>query len=985
MKKIISLLLLTSMAITEIYSQIDSVYSVQKINNNLGGLSGSPLDSDDRFGQAVEVIGDIDGDGIDDIAVGSIRDDDGGTNKGAVYILRLNTDGSVKAQQKISSTIGGGPTFSASHLYFGSSIAALGDLNGDGVNDIAVGMYGGNDDNVSGTLGAVYILFLDTNGTVKKFQKISNNQGGGNNFLRTNDMFGWSVSNIGDINNDGLPDIAVGATGRDSNGKTNNGGVFIINLDYNGTAKKIQEISEDDGNFSGFLSNGGQFGRGVTTIGDLNGDGVNDIAVGAVLDSAGGTSRGAIWILFLDTNGTVKNYQKISSTQGGFSGTIDNDDRFGSGLVGLGDLNGDGIGDVAVGAMNDDDGGTNKGAIWILYLDTNGTVKSHYKINSLDNVLTSLMGNNEMFADDISYFGDRNNDGKPDLLVGAWYALEASVRTGEVYVIHLEGSKVFPKKNYQSMKSIISDINKFSNTTGSILEGVLDSADSYGKAIAVIGDLDGDGVDDIAVGAHGDDDGGADRGAVYIQFLNDDGSIKLIQKISDTEGGFTGTLANEDKFGSSITSLGDLNKDGIVDIAVGAQGDNDGGTDRGAVWILFLDTNGTVKSHQKISDTAGGYSGTLANGDFFGNSITCPGDIDGDTIQDIVVGAYYGHHGGLDNGYITVLFLDTNGTVKSYQHISELYGDLNLILDDGDRFGSSLCSIGDFDGNGVPDIAVGAFHDDDGGLDAGAVYLLMLNDTGGVNTNYKITRTDSSSFRGALSPSDYFGFSVSGGFDFDWDGVNDLVVGAYSDDDGGNNRGMVYIIYMNNDGTVKHHYPLSNMSPKLINQLDNNDWFGYSVASQRYNVDSGTQSILVGAGKDDDGAIDAGAVYRIALNIFELNIPSLSTVKLQDKIDGGYYIMRNKLLGFDFLEEYEVNEFKKLNYHIYDEDYELVGGVNSIGDQIIPGSPFIEVKIGINTGILDVTNLSLPINKFYTLEVYNSKNEKKKLKFKVIN
>ena len=104
---------------------------------------------------------------------------------------------------------------------------------------------------------------------------------------------------------------------------------------------------------------------------------------------------------------------------------------------------------------------------------------------------------------------------------------------------------------------------------------------------------------DIAVGSYKDDDGGQDRGAVYIIFLNDDGTAKSFQKISDTAGGFDGILHDGDEFGNAITNIGDLDNDGIMDIAVGA--DDDGGQDRGAVYIIFLNDDGTAKSFQKIS------------------------------------------------------------------------------------------------------------------------------------------------------------------------------------------------------------------------------------------------------------------------------------------------------------------------------------------------------------------------------------------------
>ncbi len=100
------------------------------------------------------------------------------------------------------------------------------------------------------------------------------------------------------------------------------------------------------------------------------------------------------------------------------------------------------------------------------------------------------------------------------------------------------------------------------------------------------------------------------------------GTVLSHQKISDTQGNFGGVLDNSDNFGWSVASLGDLDGDGVGDLAVGAIRDDDGGLGRGAVWVLFLNTNGTVKSHQKISDTQGSFTGSLDDGDYFGNSVT---------------------------------------------------------------------------------------------------------------------------------------------------------------------------------------------------------------------------------------------------------------------------------------------------------------------------------------------------------------------------
>ncbi len=122
--------------------------------------------------------------------------------------------------------------------------------------------------------------------------------------------------------------------------------------------------------------------------------------------------------------------------------------------------------------------------------------------------------------------------------------------------------------------------------------------DQFGFSTAAIGDLDGDGVEDLAVGARNDDTNGTDRGAVYVLLMNSDGTIKSNQKIADNTGGFSVTLTDSDGFGNSVAPVGDLDNDGVEDLAVGARFDDTGGTDRGAMYVLLMNSNGTVKSNQ---------------------------------------------------------------------------------------------------------------------------------------------------------------------------------------------------------------------------------------------------------------------------------------------------------------------------------------------------------------------------------------------------
>lgn len=197
------------------------------------------------------------------------------------------------------------------------------------------------------------------------------------------------------------------------------------------------------------------------------------------------------------------------------------------------------------------------------------------------------------------------------------------------------------------------------------------------------------------------------------------------QKISSTRGNFCGVLHDEDVFGCEVAPLGDLDGDMVCDLAVGSQWDDDGGQDYGALWILFLNSDGTVKGQQKISATEGAFAGHLDPFDNFGEDLTSLGVVDGDGTVALAVSAPYDDDRAPDAGAVWVLFLNRDGTVKAHQKSCGNAGGFAGALDDGDLFGSGLASIGDLNGDGRNDLAVGASYDDDGGQDHGAVWILF--------------------------------------------------------------------------------------------------------------------------------------------------------------------------------------------------------------------------------------------------------------------
>ncbi len=435
--------------------------------------------------------------------------------------------------------------------------------------------------------------------------------------------------------------VAVNPIGAATNGEVEDY-LVTIRLPSNGTVKTTNGLAKIASGTNGgpTLADFDFFGSSVTSLGDLDGDGVGDLAVGAINDSTGGTGRGAVYVLRLNSDGTVKSSTKLASgTNGG--PTLADGGSFGSSVTALGDVDGDGVGDVAVGAERDSTGGVYRGAVYVLRLNADGTVKASTKLAS-------------------------GTGGGPTLV----------------------------------------------------------NDDRFGTSVTALGDVDGDGVGDIAVGATGDDTGGTSRGAVYVLRLNADGTVKSSTKLaSGTSGG--PTLANFDLFGSSVTALGSVDGDGVGDLAVGARGDDTGGSYRGAVYVLRLNTDGTVKSSTKIASGTGG-GPTLSPSSRFGSSITAPGDVDGDGVRDLVVGAPRDNIAGISRGAVYVLRLNADGTVKSSTKLASGTGG-GPTLADYDFFGSSVTALGDVDGDGVGDLAVGAISDDTGGASRGAVYVLRLN------------------------------------------------------------------------------------------------------------------------------------------------------------------------------------------------------------------------------------------------------------------
>jgi Ca2+-binding RTX toxin-like protein len=394
-----------------------------------GSNGGPTINLGDGFGSSTASVGDLDGDGVTDLAVGALNDDTGGADsmadRGAVHILFLNSDGTVRLSHKIASGMNGGPTL-ADGDFFGAAVTSLGDLDGDGVADLAVGAVGDDAGVSDSDRGAVHILFLNSDGSVRSSRRITSKTNGGP-ALANLDFFGSSLNSPGDLNGDGVADLVVGARG------DGDGAVHVLFLNANGTVRSSTRIASGV-NGGPSLSSEDLFGISVASPGDVNADGVADLAVGAFEDDTGGLNRGAVHLLFLNADGTVSSSTKIASEIGG-GPALDDDDRFGTSVAALGDLNGDGVPDLLVGADQDVEDSFRRGAFYALLLNPNGTVASSSRVAHNVNGGPSL-SEDAFWGTSLTSLGDLNNDGIIDLAVGSTEDLSAT-SGGAVYIVNL--------------------------------------------------------------------------------------------------------------------------------------------------------------------------------------------------------------------------------------------------------------------------------------------------------------------------------------------------------------------------------------------------------------------------------------------------------------------------------------------------------------------------------------------------------------------
>jgi hypothetical protein len=393
--------------------------------------------------------------------------------------------------------------------------------------------------------------------------------------------------------------------------------------------------------FGGQISTGERFGRACTGLGDIDGDGIPDIAVGSRSDQDGGTDAGAVYIVRMNRDLTPKAATKLGAASGGIpKGTIVAGDMFGYGVAGLGDIDGDGIPDLAITAPNAEPAGApvnaNRGALFVALLNADGSARALNRIDNEDGIPLAI---GDSCGQGCAALGDLDGDGLVEIGLGVTGADDGAMNAGALSIVTVDaaGSLVRHQRFGQT------------NSAGLL---ALDELDNFGgRGIARLGDLDGDGSVEVAVGCYHDDDGGLDRGAAYILSLRAGKpgaplALERVAKISSTAGGMLAPLADDDLFAMTVAPLGDLDGDGVPDLAAGNNKDDIGATDMGALFLLGLAADGSVANEHVVAQGSGFPGLSLIAGERFGRALANLGDIRGDGSTVLGVGAGAGVNGG---------------------------------------------------------------------------------------------------------------------------------------------------------------------------------------------------------------------------------------------------------------------------------------------------------------------------------------------------
>lgn len=395
----------------------------------------------DKFGSSI-VAGDFNGDGYDDLAIGSPRESIAGkTDAGAINVIYgsaengLHSKGNQFFHQNSKNILGRVESYD----YFGNTLAS-GDFNGDGIDDLAIGVCGEDWFDIRDA-GSVNVIYGSRNDGLTWAGNRVFTQGyqGTRGRAEKGDQFGSSLS-AGDFNRDGKDDLAIGVPFEDWGKIVDAGSVNVVYGSRNGLqTSNDQEFTQGYNGLGGRAEKGDQFGQSLAS-GDFNGDGRDDLAIGAPKeDWYSITDAGCVNVVYGTSSGglNTSGNQVFSQDTNGIQGKAKAFDKFGFSLA-AGDFNGDGADDLAIGIPDDDFSGHDAGGVNVIY-----GARSQGLVTAGNQLVTQNTQGIHGVAESSDYFGtsltagDFNGDGRVDLAIGVpREGISSKLRAGSVNVIY---------------------------------------------------------------------------------------------------------------------------------------------------------------------------------------------------------------------------------------------------------------------------------------------------------------------------------------------------------------------------------------------------------------------------------------------------------------------------------------------------------------------------------------------------------------------
>jgi hypothetical protein len=395
---------------------------------------------------------------------------------------------------------------------YGSAVASAGDIDGDGYSDVLVGAQKYLVDGER--VGAVFVFRGASNGLSSSLHRMLTSRVNGS-------FFGGAVGSAGDVNGDGYDDVIIGAPHHHAN------------LGYDGAAYvyygSITGLSETPGWSQISPAGNAQFGFSVASAGDVDGDGYDDVLVGARAYSAGHDNEGAVYLFLGSANGLKDRPTWVyESNQAGA--------LLGIAVTGMGDLNQDGYHDIAISAPYYDQGHSDNGVVWIFTGSSSG-------LGSAPDWSASGSQPDERFGSSIASAGDVDGNNYSDLLVGAQGYDCGQVDNGAAYVFYNAVGNLNMAASWQVCNS--------------------QAYSGFGISVAGLGDANGDGYADIVVGAPRYSDDQPQEGMVYVYSGSSIG-------VGPNASWFASGDKAETDFGYSVAGAGDVNGDQQADLMIGA-------------------------------------------------------------------------------------------------------------------------------------------------------------------------------------------------------------------------------------------------------------------------------------------------------------------------------------------------------------------------------------------------------------------------------